>query len=277
MKLWPAQDKKYSFPKIICGPARSLEKSLVCWPELLPLAGEVVLGWGGSMGVSSCGLCCFQRSQLLFWWWHLYPLEGVNMLEAHPQNKNPLLILTFCKGNLCEFIYAAFPESLREQPRDAWWINNTQTLPNSNEPSSVPAEIRELANKPSQFHILCIRHNMPAGLLCILGESWMDAGSLPSQLPPLVGRVLCSFGKGAGRTQGQHEECTPTHSLGNPMEVTPLSAPQISHLQTERPDVMVCINEQLISIKADPLLWFGIFSEAFMWREHYVKVWKLLE
>lgn len=160
-----------------------------------------MLGWGGSVGVSSCGLCCFQRSRLLFGWWHLYRLEGVNMLEAHPQNKNPLLILTFCKGNLCEFICAAFPASLWEQPRDVPWINNTLTPRNSNEPSSVPAEIRELANKSSQFHILYISDNMPAGLLCILGESWLDAGSFPSQLPP-GGPGLVIIQQGGGGDTG---------------------------------------------------------------------------
>lgn len=65
----------------------------------------------------------------------------------------------------------SFAEPLREQPRDVRWINNNLTPRNPNKASSVPAEIRELANTSSQFHILYIRDSTPAGLFRVLGES----------------------------------------------------------------------------------------------------------
>lgn len=217
---------KILFPEDYLWASQELRKVHSFLTRTATSANEVARGWGGSVGVSSCGLPCFWRNQLLFWWWHMYPLEGVNKLEAHPQNKNPLLILTFCKGNLCEFICAAFPESLWEQPRDVRWRNNTLTPQNSNEPFSVPAEIRELANRPSQFHILYISDNVPAGLLISWGKvEWMQGLFNPSWAP-LAGRALCSFkAKGVGETQVWHEEGIPTHSLGNPREVPLLSVP----------------------------------------------------
>ena len=63
----------------------------------------------------------------------------------------------------------------------------TATSKLSNKPSPVPVEIRKL----SEFftiHSLYISDNMPVGLLCVLGESGLDGGSLASQL------LLCQAG-----------------------------------------------------------------------------------
>lgn len=175
----------------------------------------------------------------------------------------------------------SFPESLREQPRDARWINSTLTPQNSNEASSVPAEIRELANTSSQFHILYVSDNMPAGLFCVLGKSWTDAGSLPSRLhppPPCALLPVLSFSKGVGETQGQHEECIP---------------PPLIHWVTLRKSLLFLHCRFLIHKMRGQIYdlhkWPAHFnqsrspplvldpSEAFLWGEQHIKVWKLQE
>ena len=91
------------------------------------------------------------------------------------------------------------------------WINKNTLTPRklSHEPSSVPVEIRKLANNSSQFHILYISDNMPAGLLlCIWGGNGVDGGSLPSQLLLCrQGPWLCSLSfpsAGRGGMRGEY-------------------------------------------------------------------------
>lgn len=62
----------------------------------------------------------------------------------------------------------------------------------SNKPSSVPAQIRKLANNSSPFHILCISDNKPAGLLCVQGEvELMDSLFASSFSPAMQVPLVC--------------------------------------------------------------------------------------
>lgn len=61
---------------------------------------------------------------------------------------------------------------------DKQQYSNTSSL--SNKPSSVPAEIRKLANNSSQFHILYI-----SGLLCVQEESGMKEAVFPPSFSPV--------------------------------------------------------------------------------------------
>lgn len=83
----------------------------------------------------------------------------------------------------------------------------TTTSKLSNKPSPVPVEIRRLSKSSSQFRILYISDNMPVGLLCVLGKSGLDGGSLASQLLlrqaglcGLLLEILLSGGRGEENT-----------------------------------------------------------------------------
>lgn len=72
---------------------------------------------------------------------------------------------------------------------DKQQYSNTSKL--SDKPSFVPVEIRKLANNSSQFHILYISDNKPAGLLCVQGKVKLMEDLFPPSFSPLS-RALCS-------------------------------------------------------------------------------------
>lgn len=74
----------------------------------------------------------------------------------------------------------------------------------SNKPSSVPAQIRKLANNSSPFHILYISDNKLAGLLCVQGKvELMDSLFASSFSPAMQDPRVCykCFSGGEYRTR----------------------------------------------------------------------------
>lgn len=123
-------------------------------------------------------------STVFFWWWCLYPHEGVNFLEAQSPNKNLLLVLTFHKGNLCVQPFLGLSVRTAEGCAvDTQQYSNTSKL--------CASWDKKIGKQFFTISHLYISDNMPAGLLCVLRESGIYGGSLPSQL------LFCQAGPSA--------------------------------------------------------------------------------